>query len=1123
MVGENQKCYLPATMAKLRLTLLGGFEARTDSGLSLAIPRRKAQMLLAYLAMHPKQTHLRDKLASLLWDDAPAEQARQSLRQTLFATRQVLPLDPTLVDGDGVAFAADVVTVDVTEFEQVAQSHDPDELARAAVLYRGDLLEGISPGSAQFEEWLRAERERLHELALEAFAKLLAHQMKLEATEPAIQTALCLLSLDPLQEVTHRALMRLYARQGRRAAALRQYQVCVDVLHRELGVEPEEATKQVYRELLPQPSARLAAAQPDPHPVPQRGRRLRAHRRSRSVTTPLIGRDAEVDRFSKALAEAYAGHGQAVAVLGEAGIGKTRLITTLVEATARRGAQALIGQSYETERLLPFGPWVQAIREAGIVESRALEGLSAGWIAELSHLFPELRPLEWPLPSEPIEALRLFEAMTELVKSVAARQPLVFVLENLHWADEMSVRLFAFLGRRLDHRRILLVGTVREEELDGASPVRPMLAELSQEERLIRLALAPLSREHTREMVRALAQGSNADESSLTRLEDRVWALSEGNPFVIVESLREAVDTARRTSLPDLPALPTKVRELILGRFERLSEAGQHLLATAAVIGRDFEFRLLQRAAGLGEADAASAVEALVRTHIFRSVDERFDFTHDRLREVAYGRLLPTRRRLLHARVVAAIEDVYAVPDAAETVQQDRFSEHIEQLAYHAVRGDLREKAVPYLRQAGFRAAERSAPQEARAWFEQALDVIETLPASPSTMEQAFDIRIELRPVLRQLFELRQILERMREAEALANQLNDDRRRGQVYAHMVSTHISLGELDEARMCGTRALAIAQALGDLDLKILTTGLLENLHYPLAEYVRVVELAKDNLAALPANRIYDKFGRNAPPSVFSRYHLVASLSQLGRFSEAAEYQAGAIRIAEPTHHAYTLGMAHFGALVLHVSRGDWTQARIANEHMISMSRSGNAVTLLPIAVAFSAWILGQLGEASTALSRLQEGEQLLERLPATGIGGRTGFLYCSLGRASLLLGRLDEARKLANRVVESFVSQPGFVAHAVHLLGDIASHPDRFDAETAEAKYREALALAEPRGMRPLVAHCHAGLAKLYRRTGQHEQAQEHLSTATTMFREMGMMYWLEQAEAVSDVCRRDDIS
>jgi TolB-like protein/DNA-binding SARP family transcriptional activator/Tfp pilus assembly protein PilF len=690
MVGEKQECYLPDEMAKLRLVLLGGFEARTDSGLSLAMSGKKAQMLLAYLAMHQTQTHLRDKLATLLWGDAPAEQARLSLRQALFIIRQALPFDPTLVEGDGVAFAADTVTVDVSDFEQLARSHDPDELGRAAALYQADLPEGISPGSAQFEEWLRAERERLHELALEAFAKLLGHQMKLGATEPAIQTALRLLSLDPLQEITHRALMRLYAAKGRRAAALRQYQVCVDILQRELGIEPEEATKQVYRELLPQSPHRAVAAQAaEPRPLPQRRRRrLRAHRRS----PPLIGRDVEVDRLTQALAKACAGHGHVMALLGEAGIGKTRLITALRQAAIRRGAQVLIGQSYETERLLPFGPWVQAMREAGIVESRALEGLGAGWIADLSYLFPELRHPEWPLPSEPIEALRLFDAMTELVKSLATRHPLVLVLEDLHWAHEMSVRLFSFLGRRLDGLRILLVGTAREEELDAASPVRRMLAELSKEEPLVRLSLAPLSREQTQILVRRIAEG-RADDSSLTHLEDRVWTLSEGNPFVIVESLREALDTARGPSLPDLPAVPEKVRELILGRFERLSDAAQHLLATAAVIGRDFEFRLLQRGADVGEAEAASALEALVRAHILHSIGERFDFTHDRVREVAYDRLLPARRRLLHARVVAALEEGPAVPDAIGTIQQDRLREHVEQLAYHAVRGELREKA----------------------------------------------------------------------------------------------------------------------------------------------------------------------------------------------------------------------------------------------------------------------------------------------------------------------------------------------------------------------------------------------------------------------------------------------
>ncbi len=176
---------------------------------------------------------------------------------------------------------------------------------------------------------------------------------------------------------------------------------------------------------------------------------------------------------------------------------------------------------------------------------------------------------------------------------------------------------------------------------------------------------------------------------------------------------------------------------------------------------------------------------------------------------------------------------------------------------------------------------------------------------------------------------------------------------------------------------------------------------------------------------------------------------------------------------------------------------------------MVQTGNVVIQLPWAFASSAWT--QLSEASEALNRLREGEQLLDRQVTSGIVALRGWAYHSIGRACLSLGRLDEARSLGDRAVESSAGHHGFTAHALHLLGDIATHPDRFDAEGGEAHYRQALVLAEPRGMRPLVAHCHLGLGKLYRRKSQHDQAREHLTSAMTMYREMDMRFWLEQAE------------
>jgi tetratricopeptide (TPR) repeat protein len=308
------------------------------------------------------------------------------------------------------------------------------------------------------------------------------------------------------------------------------------------------------------------------------------------------------------------------------------------------------------------------------------------------------------------------------------------------------------------------------------------------------------------------------------------------------------------------------------------------------------------------------------------------------------------------------------------------------------------------------------------------------------------------------------------------------------------------------------LEVAERLGDLRLRIQTTIYLEQAHYYRGEYKRVIELATGNLGALPPDWADERFGLGAQASVYDRYWIASALGQLGRFAEAAEYQAEAIRLAEPTHHAFTVGQAHWGAATLHLLKGDWVEARSLIERWIAEVRTGNVVIVLPWAIAPSTWVLAQLGEPSESLNRIREVEQLLERQVARGIFGHRGWAYHSLGHASLVLGLLDEARNWGDRALESSSCQPGYAAHALHLLGDIATHPDRFDAQRGETRYREALALAELHGIRALVAHCHLGLGKLHRRTGKRGQAQQHIATARTMYRDMGMTYWLEQAEA-----------
>jgi tetratricopeptide (TPR) repeat protein len=282
---------------------------------------------------------------------------------------------------------------------------------------------------------------------------------------------------------------------------------------------------------------------------------------------------------------------------------------------------------------------------------------------------------------------------------------------------------------------------------------------------------------------------------------------------------------------------------------------------------------------------------------------------------------------------------------------------------------------------------------------------------------------------------------------------------------------------------------------------------------AEYEAAIELATANLATLPADGALEFFGLPAPAAIYTRFWLVGSLAQVGRFAEAAKCGADLLQLAKSSQLPFAVGVAHQVIATSHVLRGDWGQARPQIEQALAVFRTNNMAIVLPGAIAICASVMAHVGEVREALTRLQEGDEFLDRQVAQGmITQHLSGAYHALARGSLVLGRLDDARRLVDRAVEFSGGRPGVMTYALHLLGDIATHNDRFDAETGEAHYRQALALAEPRGMRPVVGHCHFGLGKLYQRIGKQEEARMHLATATTMYREMDMSFYLKQAEA-----------
>jgi class 3 adenylate cyclase/tetratricopeptide (TPR) repeat protein len=832
--------------------------------------------------------------------------------------------------------------------------------------------------------------------------------------------------------------------------------------------------------------------------------------------TRFVGRDIELEQLRRAQRLAGEVRGQVVAIIGEAGVGKSRLMHEFLHSHCAADWLVLESSSGSYGQATPYLPAIELLRDYFKINvhdstqsiSEKVSGKISTLDASLKDSLPPVLDLldalddEHPFRSlDPLQHRQYtYQAVTRLLLSESRVQPVVVVVEDLHWNDPLTLGLLNELVVAADNARLLLVVTYRPEYRD----------EWRNRPNYHQVRLNPLASESLAELLLALL----GSDPSLPALKGFLVERASGNPFFVEEIARALVDTGvlegtrgnYRLARP-LPSIevPATVRAVLAARIDALRPAEKRLLEQAAVIGHDAPFTLLHAISGLPEdtlrglLDNLQAAEFLYATQLFP--DLQYTFKHSLTHDVTYNGVLHERRRDIHARVVDGIEELYA----------NRLGEQVDRLAHHAVHGELREKAVHYLWQAGGKAAARSALSDARDLFEQALGVLEALPESRASLEQAFEIRLELRSVLRQLGEVRQMLEHLREAEALAGRLKDEVRRGRVCGFMTTVLSTLDELDEALVTGTRAMEIAQRVGDLRLGVVATSCLEQVYYYRGEYERVAKVATENLAALPAEWINEYFGLAVPTSVAGLTWLIMSLAELGRFAEATRYQAEAIQIAEPTEHAHTIGWAHLAATMHHLLKGDWAKARSRVERWIAVARTGSATNQLPWAVASSAWTLARIGAASEALKQVREAEQLLERQAAEGIVGHRSWAYHAVGRACLLLGRLREARRLGDRSVESSRRQPGFTAHALRLLGDVATHPDRFDADSGAAHYREALAIARLHEMHPLAAHCHLGLGKLHRRIGKTEQARENLAIATTMYRKMAMSFWRRQGE------------
>jgi class 3 adenylate cyclase/tetratricopeptide (TPR) repeat protein len=846
---------------------------------------------------------------------------------------------------------------------------------------------------------------------------------------------------------------------------------------------------------------------------PLRSRLLAAAARG---LTRFVGRAGELEQLRLALGRVAGGQGQVVALVGEPGVGKSRLIWEVTHSHRIHGWLVLQAGSVSYGKTTSYLPVVdllkgyfaiddrdspRAVREKVtgklLTLDRALEGNLPALLALLD--VPSDDP-QWATLDPPNRRRRTLDAVRRLVLRESQTQPVLVVVEDLHWIDSETQTLLDGLVESLPATRLLLVVNYRPEYQHpwGSRTY------------YTQLRLDPLPSESAEELLGALL-GIDVGLDPLKRL---LIARTEGNPFFLEESVRALVETGalsgERGAYRQARALPTvdvpaTVQAVLAARIDRLGSGDKTLLQTASVIGKDVPFALLQAIAESADSELHAtlgrlrAAEFLYEARIFPDVE--YTFKHALTHDVAYGSLLQDRRRTLDGRIVEALERLYP----------DRLVEHVETLAHHAFRGELWDKAVIYLRQAGAKAFARSANREASAYFEQALAALTRLPEARDTREQGIDVRLALRNSLWPLGRHEPAFRHLCEAERLAQALGDQRRLGWIAAYLSEHARMTGYAGDAPALAERAHAIADGLDDLPLRIAATYYLGTAYFVAGDYRRTDEFFARILQLLDGDRVRERYGLAGLPSVMARFFWTSALIERGEFARAMVQAQDGIELAEVLDHPYSLTHALLAFGRLHGARGDLGQAIRLTERGFALSHEWSLTQLSPMVGDVLGYFYALSGRIAEGVALLEEA---LRAMDAMAMVQWRAPLIARLVEAYLLADRPGDALTLMERglTLSRQHGHRGSEAWAHRLLGEIASHRDRRDVPTAEAHYDAGLTLASDLGMRPLVAHCHLGLGKLYRRTGQRQAALEHLTTATTMYRIMGMGLWPEQAEA-----------
>jgi DNA-binding SARP family transcriptional activator/predicted ATPase len=1050
----------------LHIRLLGGFQILHDQVPLGGFNSARLQSLLAYLVLHAGVSQPRHYLSFLLWPDSSEEQARTNLRKLIFQLRQALPEPDVylLYDSQTIQWnAAAPYTLDVTEMDRLLRRVERNPLDRDALVwlveeFTGELL------PACYDDWIAPLRQIVARGVRRGLEQLVALLEQQRDYEEGIRYAQRLLDLDPLEESSYTQLMRLRALKGDRAGALRVYHDCVTMLRRELEVEPNEATQQAYQQILNRTVSVDAAA--DLPPL--------------ADTTVLVGRAREWQEFQSALDRAVRGHAHLAIVGGEAGIGKTRLAEELLGWAGQKGCLVARTRAHAAQGVLSYAPVTELLRTPAL-RSR-LNRLNDDWLVELSRVLPELREAHPQLPApQPVheswQRQRFFEALARAL--LVDEQPLVLLFDDLQWCDREMLEWLHYLLHFKPAARLLMLATLRTDEITPGHPFMALQLALGRTEQFSRIDLAPLDAEATAALAAQLADGE-LDAAQVARLVRE----TQGNPLFVVETVRAQMDQRHDPAFHGEPALtgalsdaasfdmPPKVYAVLQSRLAHLSPQAQEMVGLAAAIGRSFTFDVLVAASGQAEDELVNGLDELwQRRIILEDGVNAYDFSHDRLRAVAYAGISRPRQRLLHRRVAEALRQVYG---DSRTVSLE--------MAHHYEQAGLLDMAIASYCEAAVAGAHFAASQSILQATRNGLELLHQLPETPERLQQEMLLQTVRGATLTafQGFTAPEVFAAYARAHELSRRTPHTPqlapRIAPVLMGLGVYYLVRGEIQIAHEFGQELMALGGQVEDKELQIagqLAVGVTSYYRGQLAQAVEHLEAVLrlgDDEAMQPLSTVY---GQDFRTTCLNYLPLVYWL--LGEPDQALARAATAIARAERLQHPYVTAVTEHFLSVLHCVRQDADAVAACTSEVARLAEQHGFAHLHQLNQVLDGWALAQRGEAGAAIEQILQALAVLDRM---GVQLARPFYLTLLAGCYQLHGHRGQALATLNHALTNvyqsghYLWEPELERMRVMLLLQEGLSPVE-----AGARLQEALALAQRLHARALALRIAVELARL----------------------------------------------